>query len=627
MYMYICFEKLINLIIDTKNINDEKDRNQLINYREIMNDTVGKCVRHSNEYRELINRLNHDTESSKLSIIESLKTLPTFTDCELNDLRGTIKHYFEEICDNKDIEKNEDEFINKVEINSNGLKNVINNIVNEINNVTNKVSNNLINIVESELMKFNKNIGGMFKEYQSLSHFKLEQFEDDVKLLKSLNDSLEGYSIENVRKLEESKRKLNEFHLTQLKRSKDRSQRIVQLLTKVEEEEAKDLDENLIPIDKSIDNLITLNDVHKAGNMDKLTALISNMGKHSTDKNEEIENQSKVWNEVKNSLQQVQTGIQNTINENETVVKVNNQKLVDEGILNVDEIENDCKSSRKRIKIDREHKEILRNNYDDQINQRLDGMNNSLIDINERLTFNFNSLSRLVENYEDCSNNSSRDIGKMVDELKIYNDNLNKDLQLLKEFSDNDNIEKRQWPNENTFDLQIVKSREDILNEISDNFKKRYSSDNVNMNFDNNSNEDGNEDRQGSAPPEMSPRKDTYTLTNTINNFNNMNTSNVVDNKGNESDRKPNETRLSESNNIKTIDVNNVKNDEDIKNIEKEDTKKVQPKASSNVRASTRRQPLRVTSGNVPRQTRSSNTNGINNTNNGGVKRRIIRNH
>lgn len=342
--------------------------------------------------------------------------------------------------------------------------------------------------------------------------------EVDVEHLSDLYTHLDQYAERTVEQLTQTQDKLHAYEVKSTAMNESRKGAIItevtRLLTHYDEQDATDKQTHLTPITNNLTNMIDDTTASKTHNLAALDHLTVSTSQHAGDERRECTQQGSVWDEVKRAVREVKHGVERALDENNAVVVRTHAQIQQDGATNVDEIVKKCDESRTRMQVSYDSYAQHSQHTTSSSNAVFDNLATSIGDIYSRVASTIDGMTQITDNASSTSKENADDISNTVATLSRTLTNLMHVLNVNSNSSTQAIPQKRNWVGEDAYDMQTAQSRSDVLRAVVSGPAKRsksFGGDNAasaaNALFV------GDTDRQGSAPPEMSPRKEgAYTV-------------------------------------------------------------------------------------------------------------------
>lgn len=355
-------------------------------------------------------------------------------------------------------------------------------------------------------IQFDGKIDELFGEYRASSEKRIVSMEDDVVKLGELYSNLEEYAKETTVALENNKAKLEAYHNSQTTSALRRSERLVGEVTRIvdamREEELASLS-SIPPVATSLGELHSIAGTSREKNLAIVDELTLNSSNHAQATRDEVTKQQSAWQSVKAALRDVKKGVDGALTDNKAIVQQTHVKLMEGGKADVEAIVAACDRTRARISTFHETYDRLSRETTSNTARAFDSLASDLHGLQEDLAKQTSTLVTLTEDSTSSSQNHSIEVVDILCKIESALEEYSKGVHSGAEASI---PAKREWIGEMTYEMQVGRTREEVLEGVMGVPPKRSRS------FDEQMHQPHVDERQGSAPPEMSPRKEAYTV-------------------------------------------------------------------------------------------------------------------
>ncbi|TIB74304.1 hypothetical protein E3Q23_02728 [Wallemia mellicola] len=494
-------------ILNEKTAQEEADKTLLRNYHSDATATIKDCSTKAQAYTTFVDRVLSDVQSQKSQFVQSLEGIPILAKSTLGDIaakmQDAISHLSKMESDNGTESVASTDAIQRAGENVNLT---LQTVVKDLDAASARFSEALTEVLTKEMNGFDGKIDELFGEYRASSEKRIVSMEDDVVKLGELYSNLEEYAKETTVALENNKAKLEAYHNSQTTSALRRSERLVGEVTRIvdamREEELASLS-SIPPVATSLGELHSIAGTSREKNLAIVDELTLNSSNHAQATRDEVTKQQSAWQSVKAALRDVKKGVDGALTDNKVIVQQTHVKLMEGGKADVEAIVAACDCTRARISTFHETYDRLSRETTSNTARAFDSLASDLHGLQEDLAKQTSTLVTLTEDSTSSSQNHSIEMVDILCKIESALEDYSKGVHSGAEASI---PAKREWIGEMTYEMQVGRTREEVLEGVMGVPPKRSRS------FDEQMHQPHVDERQGSAPPEMSPRKEAYTV-------------------------------------------------------------------------------------------------------------------
>ncbi|TIB11848.1 hypothetical protein E3P92_02741 [Wallemia ichthyophaga] len=522
-------------MLEKKQIEHVSDASTLSKYHSETAQVIRECSEKSTNHSRLIGEAMGEMDSRKRELATSLNSIPQLAESVMGESAHRLHDLIAHLATMEDESSVASQLSCDSIVNSGGrVSEMLATVVRKLEESSAEFATTLTQLLERELHGMDDRLDKLFYEYTQRSTAKVTAMEKDVDQLTRLCAHMEGHSVRVEGWLSEAQTRLQAYATTSEASSSERTRALVAEVTRAmrsyEEEEAGERHKHLEAVRDHMCSTQQDTAAHASHTLHTLERLTQSTRHHASSQNDECTHQSDVWASVRRATREMQQGVQAALRDNGASAGEMHRQMEQDGLLQAREIVERGEELRRQAKSAHENYSSLSQHTQSDARTVCEGVAQHVAQVHLRVQGDVDTLSSLTASAAGDSRAHADDVGRAVASLELSLDALMQTLSVGG--SSNTNIpRKREWVGDGAYDMQAVQSRGDVLRAVTGGPPKRAKSfgggaggaDGVEVGDGESSNahnqphahphSHADSDRQGSAPPEMSPRKEgAYTV-------------------------------------------------------------------------------------------------------------------